>query len=601
VPAARGRDPRSLVLGAGLVMVLAQVAFRSWVVSPSWFFLDDYNLLNDAVGRPVTVGYLLDPYNSHLMPGGRLLVWLVARTGPLSWGLAAGLTLLLQALAGLAALWMVLSLFGRRWAALAPLALYLSTAMTVPALVWWAAALNQVPLQAAFFAAVATWVAYQRTRRVRWLLATVAVVVLGLFFYVKAVLLLPVLGFLTLAYFASGSLRARVRTVARRDRLAAALGLLVLVGYLVLYLVGADQPFTRTRLTVVGEIADSMVGTAFTTGLLGGPWRWATLAPPTAFASPPGWSVHLAWVVVVLVVLYGALRRRGTLRAWALLAGYLVALLALLVDSRAPVYGQVIGLEYRYLTDAACAATLSVGLAFLPLLGATQASSPRDEPLLTLRVPDRVVVGLLVLVCASGLYSSAAYAGYWHSDNASDGYVHRLGDDLAAAGTVDLVDARLPEAVMSGLAFPDNTVRRMTRLLSDRVAYPDATSRLAAVAPDGSLRTALIQPGLASRPGPLEDCGWRVGRRGRAVPLTGRAFDYDWWLRIGYLSSAGSPVEVRAGTSRVAGQLAAGVHSLYVHVRGSFARVTLTGLDPGVTLCVDTIEVGTPVPGGLLP
>jgi hypothetical protein len=581
----------------GLGLVLAQLGFRAWQLYPSWFFLDDYNLLNDATHRSLTPGFLLEPYNGHLMPAGRLLTWVVAQGGSLDWRLAATSILILQALASGAALWMVLSLFGHRWGALAPLAFYLSTAVTVPAMLWWAAALNQVPLQAAFFAAVTTWVAYQRDRRSRWLVATVLVVVLGLLFFEKVLLVLPVLGFVTLGYFATGSLRQRLVIVARRDRLAAAVGALLVVGFLAVYVTGVDQPFTAPGPSLVGQVADHMLGTAFPAGALGGPWRWQDLAPPTAYADPPDWLVHLAWVALVLLVLHGALRRQGTLRAWVLLVGYLVALLALLVGSRGPRFGPVIGLEYRYLTDAACVVALCLGLAFLPLPGAPGSSRPRPEPLLRLRVPDPVVLALVAVVAASGVVSSAVYTGYWHRDNASQSYLHRLGADLAAEGAVDLVDAKVPDDVMSHLAFPNNTVRRMTRLLSDRVSYPETTSRLGAVAADGSLRAADIARGTVSRPGPRGDCGWPVGDGGRTIPLQGRAFDYDWWLRIGYLSSSGSPVRVRAGSSQLMAQVYAGLHSLYVHVRGGFDAVRIEGLDPGVTLCVDTIQVGTPVPG----
>ena len=41
------------------------------------------------------------------MPGSRALVWLVESSGPLNWGLAATVTLVVQAVASLAALWML--------------------------------------------------------------------------------------------------------------------------------------------------------------------------------------------------------------------------------------------------------------------------------------------------------------------------------------------------------------------------------------------------------------------------------------------------------------------------------------------------------------
>ncbi len=401
--AGRDADSAHLIIGAGALMIVLQLAFRAWSLYPSWFFLDDYNLLNDANDQRLDLGYLLAPYNGHLMPGGRLLAWVVADSGPVNWGLAASFTLAFQATASAAALWMLTTLFGVRWATLAPLAVYLSSAVTVPAMIWWAAALNQVPLQTAFFLAVGAWVRYLRGRRIIWLVWTTCAVLFALLFYVKGVLIFPVLGFLAIAYFSSGSPYQRVMTVLRRDWLAGLVAASLIAGYLTYYFTQVEQIFTSTGGSVVAEIADSMLGTAFATGVLGGPWRWSTLSPPTAYADPPGWTNHFAWVVLAAVILYGFLRRERTLRAWVLLAGYLVGLLALLVDSRAPSFGRVIGLEYRYLTDAMCVVALCLGLAFLPLPGATQSSAARTDPLLKVRIPGFVLAAMVVLVSVSGV------------------------------------------------------------------------------------------------------------------------------------------------------------------------------------------------------
>ena len=285
--AARDADSAHLIIGAGALMIVLQLAFRAWSLYPSWFFLDDYNLLNDADGQRLDFGYLLAPYNGHLMPGGRLLAWVVADSGPVNWGLAASFTLGLQATASAAALWMLTTLFGVRWATLAPLAVYLSSAVTVPAMIWWAAALNQVPLQTAFFLAVGAWVRYLRGRRIIWLVWTTCAVLFALLFYVKGVLIFPVLGFLTVAYFSSGSPYQRVMAVLRRDWRAGLVAASLIAGYLTYYFTQVEQIFTSTGGSVVAEIADSMLGTAFATGVLGGPWRWSTLSPPTAYADPP--------------------------------------------------------------------------------------------------------------------------------------------------------------------------------------------------------------------------------------------------------------------------------------------------------------------------
>ncbi|WP_309650629.1 hypothetical protein [Nocardioides sp.] len=589
-----------LVTLVGVVMILVQLAWRAWALFPSWFFLDDYNLLLDATQRPLDLGYLLDPYNGHLMPGGRLVASLVAESGTLNWAVAATVTLIMQAMASGAALWMLLTLFGRRWGVLLPLGIYLTSVLTVPAFLWWAAALNQVPTQFAIFMAVGAWVLHLRTHRWRWLILTIASLCYGLLFDVKPLLIGPVLAYIALAYFSTGTPLRRVGHVLRTYWVAASVGVLTVSCYTGYYLTHVEQPFAEVTAPLVGRLASSMLGTAFVSAVVGGPWRWSLEAPPTAFADPPAWTVHLAWVMAFSVIVYAALTRVRTARAWVLLGGYLVVLLALLVTSRGPEFGALIGREYRYLTDAVCVLVLCLGLAFLPLKGAPESSAPRTPSLLRISVSPRLVTAALVLICLSGLASSSVYATYWHSDNASDAYLQNLRRDLSASGPTDLVDHPVPDAVLSQLTAPDNTVRTLAMLASPLASFPSSSPRLAMAADDGTLRQVLIRLGVRSRPGPEADCGWRIDEDGLDVPLAGRAFEWQWWIRIGYLSSTDSPVVVSAGDTVLETEVVAGLNTLYARVDGSFDDIRIDGLAPGATMCVDIIEVGQPEPGGTL-
>lgn len=120
----------------------------------------------------------------------------------------------------------------------------------------------------------------------------------------------------------------------------------------------------------------------------------------------------------------------------------------------------------------------------------------------------------------------------------------------------------------------------------------------------GHLRRALIKTGITTDEGPVEGCGWAMsgttGPSTAVIPLGGSTYDYQWWLRIAYVASGASGVTVEAGDSTVQGSLNKGLGSLYVKVRGSFDEVRISGLEDDAGVCVDTIEVGTPVPGGPL-
>ncbi len=594
----RSQDTARLVPVIGGLMVTAQLLFRAWAVYPAWFFLDDYNHLVAARGSGLTASYLLDPYAGHVWPGGRLIVWLVAQTGALNWPMAATGTLVMQAAASCAALWMLMVLFGPRPVILIPLGIYLTSALTMPAFIWWVAALTLLPVQIVFFVATATWVRYLRTRRLWPLLATAMAIALGLAFDVKGILVLPVLAYVALAYFSSGSILSRVGRVAVRYRLAWVILFLVGGAYSTYYLLTVPQVTTQPLSSSLRGILSNMLVDAFVPGILGGPWQWDVAAPPTAYSDTPAVLVTACAVVVTLVVAYLALRRTRTVRAWVLLGAYVVVLAVLLASTRSN-FGAGIGREYRYLTDATCVTALCLGLALAPLLGAVESSQARS-PALVVPLPRLVVAALVITVMVSGVINSATYARIWHTQNASDQYLHRLQTDVRAAGRVDLAETITPEDVLSHLTAPLNNTRTLAPLVSDRVDFPSTSSRLAVVGPEGGLHRALIELGVASREGPTEGCGWPVTQAGTNIPLQGRAIRLTWWMRIGYLAGGSSPVTVTAGSDVVQARVASGVHSLYVRVEGSFTSVRIDGLDPGTTLCVDTIEVGQPFPGGPL-
>lgn len=593
--AGRVRTPAGVV-GAGLALVVAAVGFRAWVVYPAFFFLDDYVYLDDAGSADLGPAWLAEPYNGHVMPGARLLIMLVARGGPVDWPLAATTSLVLQACAGLAMLWTLVRVFGPRPGVLVPLAVYLSTAITVPGFVWWAAAINLVPVQVALTLAVGSWVCAMRTREPRWVILVAAWVTLGLCFDVRAVLTLPVLAFVSLAYFAHGGplRRAAVVLGARRPAIAvlAALG----GAYTAYYLTQVEQITTRPSVSVVAALAGDVYGRTLPTGILGGPWRWYDPAPPTALADPPPLLVALTWCVLLVVVAWIALRRSRTLRAWVPLVGYVAALVWLVASTRSSA-AQVAGLEYRFLTEAGVLLALGLGLATMPLPGAVESSSARQRPLVA--PPPRVLVAALTTaVVLGGTWSAATYAHVWHTRNDSEPFVRRLAADLSAAGPVDVAELRTRDGVLSELVFPRNNTRTLAAPLSGDVSFPPVSDDLHVVDDDGALSKAAVDPTVRSAPGPVPGCGWLVDGPALTVPLDGTAPAGLSWLRVGYLLGSDTSATLVAGGVAVEVDLEAGLQSLFVRHNGDFDEIRLTGLPAGTNLCVDVVEVGDLVPFG---
>ncbi len=590
----------TLVVGAAWALILAQLAFRGWALWRGYFFADDYNLLSDQADRTLTWGSLFEPYNGHVFPGGRFVVWAVAQGGTLNWGLAASLILLGQLLTSAAALWMLLTLFGRRPGVLVPLAVYLWSAATLPAVIWWSASLIQTVPQAALFAAVGCWVRYLRTRSPLWLTGSLGSVGAGLLFVEKSALILPVLAYLALAYFATGGPIQRVRSVVVAYWPAFLTAALLGGAYTVYYSVRVESVLSRPAVEVVGGLAEAMLGRAFTVGVLGGPWRWSEQPQPAAYADPPSFTVPVAWVLLGAMVAYLALRRTRTGRSWGLLAGYLTALYLLLLFGRASVFGASIGLDYRYLTDGVAVFALSLALASMPLIGAREPSQLRAEPVLRIEIRPAWVIVATGAVVVSGALSAGSYAWTWHETNASDAYVHTLRDDLHELGSVDLADTETPAPVIDHLNAPNNRVSLLARLVSAEVSFPEVTDRLAVVAEDGSVHRAEIDVRVRSRSGPIRGCGWLVKGDGLRIPLRDRAFFLDWWVRIGYLASDDSTVRIVAGDTTLRTDVDQGVNSLFLHITDSFSSIMVEDLDRGVTMCVDDIEVGLVSPGGRL-
>jgi hypothetical protein len=592
------------VAAIGLGMVALQLVFRAWALYPSWFYTDDYRLLQDATGRRPDLSHLMEPFDSQFMPLGRLLAWLVADSGHVNWPLAATFTLVLQGMSGVACLWMLRTLFGARWGILAPLGLYLTSAVLVPAMMWWAASLNQLPWQLAFFGGVASWVHYLRSRRASWLVATLTFLAVGLLAYVKVVLIFGVLAYLVLAYFAAGGAIQRLRTALHRYWPAGVAAVALGGAFSAYYLTQVPQVFTESTESdapVFSGLANTMIGDSLPTGIVGGPWRWSEANPPTGYADPPQFMVLASWVLIVCAALFIWMTRTRTGRAWGLFGGYTAAAFVLVLTSRAQIAGSLIGTEYRYLTDVAAVFVLASGLATMELRGAVESSARRDEPLIRIQPPPWVTPLVVTAICVSGIVSSASYSAIWHRDNPGATYVQNLQNSVDRIGRVELADQVVPGNVIPGFSYPYNTTHRLVPLLTDQASFPSASPRLAVLAEDGTVRKALIGSGTTNQPGPVPDCGYRIsGPEPVTIPLRGRTFDWEWWVRIGYLSSRDSSVTIRAGSEEVKTEVEAGLHSVYVQLSGAYDSVTIEGLGAGTTMCVDVVEVGNPEPGGRL-
>ena len=395
-PAAPAPPVRRLRIGL-LAVLVGQAAWVAVLCGRGWFYQDDLGALDVATGRTLDWGYLTSPVNDHLVPGYRLVFWVLAHTYPLGWLPTVIARVALQTLA-VYLLWRLLVLLcGERPGVLAITALYAVSPLIVCNLTWLTTAACLVPAELAAVLAVHHHVRYTVTGRLRDAAYAGLALLIGMCFWEKTALIGLLLPILSLGYLTSGPARGRVRAVLARWRgwLLTAVPPLLFVAYFVGHHYGGSA-----RTITAGQLR-GVVGTAWwqTVGpaLLGGPWHWtATPGVYVSFAAPPLWIRIAAQVVAAVLVLAG-LRRTGlrSLWAWSLPLVSVVLGTALVAIGRYQDYGDLIAVTIRYCFDVTLTLALGAALALLPSTAAAIQARVRESA--TSPRPGRPVPG----VCGS--------------------------------------------------------------------------------------------------------------------------------------------------------------------------------------------------------
>ena len=584
-----------------LAMIGLVLVWRGWIAAQGYFTADDFVFAYFAAAKPLSWAFLLRGHAGHLMPGAFLVTWVLDKVAPLSFQAAVAVCLAFQAATALALLRLLRLLFGLRAAILLPLAVFLFSPITLETSLWWAAALNHLPMQLGMVLAVDSQVRYLRTGRRRWAAAAVAAFVFALLFFEKSLLIIPFLFFFTAFFFVDGGpLRCvwtALRVHLREWAVLAAIG----VAYYALYRWRVDfgfhyQPSPSSAVDLTG----TMVGTSYLPGVVGGPWRWLSIGS-VGSADPPDVARWVSWEVVAGLVLLSVLVRRRAARAWTLLAGYVGLDVLLLAVGRLWWIGPVIGQAYRYLADAMVPTAICLGLAFIPMVGEAQPFSPRLRYVVD-HVPGvRVlttlagVVALNLFVLSAG-YSTSGFTTLW-ANNPAKQYMANVQASLAAAprGTV-LLDAAVPDFVLNGLFVPYNTDSKVFAPFRNRPRFGTSTAALFGFDQQGHLVPEVVG-GLQTRPGPFKGCGWGVtSSRDAVLPLPVYLPPLVLTVKIAYLAGANTPLTVQLGGAVVTVPLTKGLNNVFFPMVAGGSEVVLSGTRPGVAVCVDKVTVGQPGP-----
>lgn len=624
---------RFVVVG-GLLIIVAEIIWKAQFLSQMYFSQDDYVNLDIAVKSRFDWHYLSLIGAGHFYPGLRAVTWVLARSSLYNWGLDAGIALALVALASLAALRLLRTLFGDRPAILIPLGLYALTPLTVPDLGWWWCAMESLPFQLAIFMSLNAHVHYVRTRRRRHLLAAVVWVVIGLLFFEKAIVLAPLLFVITAAFLMGpGSWLAGAVGTLRKHWRAWVIYVVVTGGYVLLFVqalhASGQKAHAPSSLSAAGGFAWTIVKDTLTTGALGGPWRWLPLADQQyALAAPPAATIVFSGLVAVAVLGVSISRRFLAWRAWAILVGWVVC-----ADIVPVVFGRlyaglqgVLGLETRYLADAACVLAICVGLAFLPVTGTepSEAADPVGQRSArghrasvttaneqNLRYAAAALVAVFVV---SSVWSVHTYENDTPGGAAAKSYIAnaKRAVKLAPLGTI-VLDQYMPQRLVEGLFGRHDAIE--STVIGDLeqgslagkfhwIANPRGTiDGLRIFGSDGKLYPAAIS-GVYSvqRKGTGFKACWPQ-RKGKIVVWFQNTTNvYDWMLQLAYIwGSSATTVTLRYGG--VAHQLAVqhGPHSAYLSVSGDVLSFAVTGLGAN-HMCIaeayagQLVAFGKPIP-----
>ncbi len=606
----------SLVLLVAVVLIGAQIAVRGWVAGRGYFYWDDLILVGRAGRYPLwSPDLLLYDHDGHFMPLAFATAWVVTKIAPLQWGGAVVTMLVLQLAASVAVLRMLLVLVplraGRaRWALLIPFAGYLFCPLTLPAFAWWAASLNALPLQFALAWVVADAVLLVRTGRGRYAVSGVLVLIVGLLFFEKAVAV-PFVAFAVAVLDRyvrrpESSGRAAVRAVAGAGARLWLGSAAVLAGWTAAYLTVANHTGLDTSLAGVRRLLHSATSLGIVPTLLGGPWVWERWLPSTPWATPPGWAVVLAWLMVALVVLLSVWMRRRVLPVWILVAGYVLAVqLPIVLIRGGPNTAAELMQSLRYLADVAV--VLAAGCALLlaaPVreTGGTRSgagASRRPGPGFG-RPPENSrswargsVIALTVAFVASSLYTTVSFTRSWQISPTRT-YLTNAEAAFADWDGSPLLEQEVPWDVLTPMAHPQNLAARVLGPIAPAGAFAVATPRLRMLTDEGKLVDASVWWNRRILAGPEPGCGYRVdGAQPVALWLDGPMLEHGWTAQINYFADRDGRITVALehGAPAVA-PVRAGVHTVFVHVVGSGELLRIGSRTPGLDVCVGVGPVG---------
>ena len=591
------------VLTAALVLVVLQIAVRSWVAAGGYFYWDDLILISRAGSTPLlSLDFLLYDHDGHLMPGAFLVAGITTKISPLGWALPALTLIALQALASLAVLRMLKLVMGWRPALLIPLTFYLFSPLTLPSFAWWANGLNQLPLQIGLAWVAGDAILLQRTGRTRYAVTGTLVFLGSLLFFEKAAVV-PFVAFAVVWLLARVAQDAQpLRATARACAKLWLPSLAVLAGWAAVYATRISSQLTLEHLDMLPGLLHHGTSIGLVPTLIGGPWHWDRWPPSPPWATPSIGLIVLAWLAVITVVAGTLLRRTNIAWVWPAFAAYTFgSQLAMTLTRSSDDTAYEITQTLRYVADGAVVFAIALAITYT---APRRATHPAIPPLLSLRSRPALAWGLAVAFVASSLWSSASFMKAWR-DNPTAEYLQNAQQTLADNSDTPLLSQPVSIWVLLPVAAPHNESHSIFGPLRDRPPFEDWTDDLRMLDDDGNLVPAAVLPVRTMLDGGVPECGTRV--TGDAAPFEPGAdatlrldqpvLEWEWTAQVNYLSNRDGLVTVAMQEGEaVTVPVVSGLNTVYVRMTGRGHFVTVSAITPDLNMCVSAGPLGSPTP-----
>lgn len=579
-------DDGGLVLSVALSMLALHLVWRGVVTFDSYFWQDDFRYLADARVQGLSADYLFQDYNGHVMPGQFLLVWAISHL-EFTFTVPALMLMGLQTLASALMLWVFWLLWPGRPEILVGYAIYLFSPLGLVAVTWWAAGLQALPLQAAMLLALGACIKDHRSPSLLWRSGTVVAILIGLAFWQKSLLIIPLL-ILVQVLLLEGAKPREWRSVVRRHRWTWTVWLMVGLAYAVVYvvLVGRGEAPEGDRPSLRTFLVNAVVKTLLP-GVLGGPWTDRG-GENTVYPAPENAALTLA-VLTFAGFAWWAWRRQpaAAVRAGLLVAAYLVMDLGLVLLARSD-FALLLARDPRYVTDALPVVAIGVVAAVAP--------PAWDPPPRLTWTPQTNVVRVVMTVCA-GLVASSwlsvqAVSGQL-SHEYSQQYVSRLLHEYDALPGAVMVNASAPPV---GVVAQPVSVIFGAAGVPVRVDEPSADLRMANGF--GSLVRVSIPNAESRATGPEPGCGWTTTVKPVRVRTTAGPPGLRRVVQLGYFAGSDSGLLLGLNDEEPRRYVPAprGLGQLALVTDEPVSTVSWARPAGAAKLCVTDVAVGAPWP-----